>query len=102
MKPLTIIVVIAPNPIHISRRNADTWASMLSRRFSAARLHSFSSIETRSSVIIIIIADGQLARLDVVGIGEVVFVEFLDFVGVFGYYAYAVFHHKTGKFLPVD
>ena len=96
MKPLTIIVVIAPNPIHISRRNTDTWASMLSRRFSAARLHSFSSIETRSSAIVIIIADGQLARLDVVGIGEVVFVQFLDFVGDFGHHAYAVLNHKAG------
>ena len=101
MKPPTIIVVIAPNPTHISRRSTDMWVSMPSRRFSAARLHSLS-VETRSLVVIIIIADGQPMRLDVVGVGEVVFVQFLDFVGDFGHHADAVLNHKDGEFMSVD
>ena len=52
MKPLDIIVVNMPKPIHKSRRNAETLESMLSRRFSLMRLYS-SSDETRSWVVAI-------------------------------------------------
>jgi hypothetical protein len=53
MKPLDIIVVNMPKPIHKSRRSAATLASMLSKRLSLVRLYS-SSVETRSWVVAIL------------------------------------------------
>ena len=98
MKPLDIIVVNMPKPIHKSRRNAETLESMLSRRFSLVRLYS-SSVETRSWVVAISLYPIS-SRLDFVG--EIIFVQFLDDISGFGNYPDVVVNHQTSKFLSVN
>ena len=98
IKPLDIIVVNIPKPIHRSRRNAETLESMLSRRFSPVRLYS-SNEETRTWVEAIA-SSSVSSQSDFVG--EIVFVQFLDYISGFGHDADIVVNHQTGEFASVD